>query len=52
MCSVLQDEDHQEWARLGLGCYVIGLIGALIDRGITSWAVEVYACMVVLDSSQ
>ena len=35
-----------------IGCYIIGSIGALIDQSITSWAVNVHVCMVVLDSSR
>ena len=33
-----------------IGCYVIGLIGASIDWGITFWTVKVHICVVVLDS--
>ena len=35
-----------------IGRYVKGSIGAQIDQGITSWAIDVHVCMVVLDSLQ
>ena len=34
-----------------ISCYIIGSIGAPIDRSITSWAIEVHICVVVSDSS-
>ena len=44
---MLQDEDHQEWAR-SVVTYVMGLISTLINQSIPSWAVEVHVCTVVL----
>ena len=35
-----------------ISCYIIGSISAPIDRSITSWAVEVHVCVVVLDSAR
>ena len=45
---MLWDEDHQEWVRLAVMSWPMGLIDAPINQNITSWAIEVYICAIVL----